>query len=156
MKKNSVVGNEKGNTLIELMIVIAIILILGSMAIPNYIAYKNKAYCVATVNDTHAIAMGLADYFAIPANTSASTSFVTGGGGTRPYILIGNWLGGGYSANTMLLSASTTSASAVQIGGNYRISVTEGAGNCPLKLRQTDLHWSQGLPGMPVSYFMTL
>jgi type IV pilus assembly protein PilA len=40
-------SNKEGFTLIELMIVIAIIGILAAIAIPNFIAYRNKAYCSA-------------------------------------------------------------------------------------------------------------
>ncbi|MCW5208888.1 prepilin-type N-terminal cleavage/methylation domain-containing protein, partial [Desulfobulbus sp. US1] len=64
-------ANEKGFTLIELMIVIAIIGILAAVAIPNFIEYKNKSYCTATVNDVGAISGALADYFAISTNTTA-------------------------------------------------------------------------------------
>jgi prepilin-type N-terminal cleavage/methylation domain-containing protein len=62
--------NKEGFTLIELMIVIAIIGILAAIAIPNFISYRNKAYCSATENDAHAIAAALADYYAIPGNNT--------------------------------------------------------------------------------------
>jgi len=58
--------NNKGFTLIELMIVIAIIGILAAIAIPNFIAYRNKSFCSAAESDANAIAGGIADYFAIP------------------------------------------------------------------------------------------
>ena len=54
-------NNSKGFTLIELMIVIAIIGILAAIAIPNFIAYRNKAFCSATESDANAIAAGLAE-----------------------------------------------------------------------------------------------
>jgi prepilin-type N-terminal cleavage/methylation domain-containing protein len=59
-------NNAKGFTLIELMIVIAIIGILAAIAIPNFIAYRNKAFCSAAESDANNIAAALADYFAIP------------------------------------------------------------------------------------------
>ena len=59
-------SNSKGFTLIELMIVIAIIGILAAIAIPNFIAYRNKAFCSAAESDANAIASAISDYFAVP------------------------------------------------------------------------------------------
>ena len=66
-------NNSKGFTLIELMIVIAIIGILAAIAIPNFIAYRNKAFCSAAESDANNIASALADYFAIPAHVDLET-----------------------------------------------------------------------------------
>ena len=62
--------NQKGFTLIELMIVIAIIGILAAIAIPNFIEYRNKSYCSRAESDSNAIASALADYFSIPTHTA--------------------------------------------------------------------------------------
>jgi prepilin-type N-terminal cleavage/methylation domain-containing protein len=65
--------NQKGFTLIELMIVIAIIGILAAIAIPNFIEYRNKSYCSRAESDANSIASALADYFSIPTHTALPT-----------------------------------------------------------------------------------
>ena len=102
-------SNKEGFTLIELMIVIAIIGILAAIAIPNFIAYRNKAYCSAAENDGHAIAAALADYYAIPGNNTVPD--VAG------------------------LGVTVSDGNTGTIGGadinNIVITVVDGSGRCP-------------------------
>jgi prepilin-type N-terminal cleavage/methylation domain-containing protein len=67
-------NNSKGFTLIELMIVIAIIGVLAAIAIPNFIAYRNKSYCNSAESDANNVAATISDYFAIPENTTLITT----------------------------------------------------------------------------------
>jgi len=63
-------GNTKGFTLIELMIVIAIIGILAAIAIPNFIAYRNKSFCSKAESDANNIAAEIGDYYSVPTRTA--------------------------------------------------------------------------------------
>jgi type IV pilus assembly protein PilA len=69
--------NQKGFTLIELMIVIAIIGILAAIAIPNFIEYRNKSYCSRAESDANSVASALADYFSIPTHIALPTGSPT-------------------------------------------------------------------------------
>ncbi len=66
-------SNKKGFTLIELMIVIAIIGILAAIAIPNFIAYRDKAYCGQAEHDAQNTLAALSSYYADPDHTAMAT-----------------------------------------------------------------------------------
>jgi type IV pilus assembly protein PilA len=109
-------NNKKGFTLIELMIVIAIIGILAAIAIPNFIEYRNKSFCSRAESDANTIAAALADYFAIPTRTALPT------------------LGTAAGNLNVTLSGANTAA----LGGTIdaiSITVTDASGRCPQKYR---------------------
>jgi type IV pilus assembly protein PilA len=128
--------NEKGFTLIELMIVIAIIGILAAIAIPNFISYRNKAYCTATEKDAQTVAAGIAEYFSIPSNTSVSKANLEGGTITGRVYVPANLS----NANTWGIDTSDID--------NILISVDDVSGRCP-----DDYQTSQDFANNPTGYW---
>ena len=115
-------SNSKGFTLIELMIVIAIIGILAAIAIPNFIAYRNKAYCSRAESDANNITAAIADYFSIPAHDSTpdledDLAIQLSGGNTGTVV-------GPISA--------------------IQVTVTDVSTNCPEAYRGADEYWTSG------------
>ena len=116
-------GNSQGFTLIELMIVIAIIGILAAIAIPNFIAYRNKAFCSAAESDAKSIAADIADYFAIPSHTNIATGDVS-------YTASGD--------NSFTITTNNPST-------GITITVTDGSGRCPDDYQSASTMWNSNV-----------
>ena len=117
-------NNSKGFTLIELMIVIAIIGILAAIAIPNFIAYRNKAYCSRAESDANSITAAVADYFSIPAHDSTPD----------------------LDDINITLSGENTATIVGPIDAIV-VTVTEESTNCPENYRLMDPYWSNTASG---------
>ena len=128
-------NNSKGFTLIELMIVIAIIGVLAAIAIPNFIAYRNKSYCNSAESDANNVAATISDYFAIPEHTTLTQTAATS-------LYLGFILTNKGGQNTVQVSGAADDS--------IHITILERAGRCPSDYRGASAtnaaadRWSSG------------
>ncbi len=115
-------GNQ-GFTLIEIMVVIAIISILASVAIPNFISYRNKSFCGRAESDAFTIANEIAAYFSIPSHSAIDKSCIPSGA-----INSKNW-----NIETVNPNLCIT------------ITVQDDSGRCPYDYQQTTPLWEKNV-----------
>ncbi|MCZ6874968.1 MAG: prepilin-type N-terminal cleavage/methylation domain-containing protein [bacterium] len=60
--RSPILKNGSGMTIIELMVVVAIISILGVIAVPSFLAYRNKSRVAAVINTAESMRTALAGY----------------------------------------------------------------------------------------------
>ena len=131
-------GNSQGFTLIELMIVIAIIGILAAIAIPNFIAYRDKSFCSRAETDAGNVAASISDYFAVPTKVivpvEGGTRYPTWKRGATPYGIAMS--GSDTSQNTVTVVDTTA---------KITITVTDGSTRCPDEYKESNDMWNGGV-----------
>ena len=119
---NDAQNEEKGFTLMELLIVIIILGILAGIAIPTYLAQKAKAQDAAALSDARNAGAAETLYFAdngvftdVPANLTAEGFRQSSGVTTNLINVPGGGTDGGYCVE--MLSASGNSFHMAEAGG---------------------------------------
>ena len=77
---------RKGFTLVEIMIVVAIIALLAAIAIPNLLRARHNANEAAAQATLKTMSTGLESYLSVHADTGYPTSIVVLGTETPPYL----------------------------------------------------------------------
>lgn len=121
---------NKGFTLIELMIVIAIIGILAAIAVPNFMNYRNRTYCTRAEADANAIALALAEHFTDPSNIALP-----------PIGDLNFTLSDPAPRNTPAIEAVDLN----DLNAGIRIRITDNSSLCPADYQNDRAEWNNGV-----------
>lgn len=140
MQKPRALDNERGFTLIELMIVVAIIAILAGILIPNFVNARSQAQTAACESNLRSIATALELYYAdnqiYPTATAAAVA---------PALLTAN--GVPYLNNTPRDPAAQNSTA------TYSLTTTQASGGNPAgyTIQCPGIHAGSTLAKLPLS-----
>lgn len=118
--------HSKAFTLIELMVVIAILSILMTLLVPNYIAMRNKAFCSEAETDAQDIAAAVVSYFGVQNHTSCP------------------------SRSDLKISIKNPAAIDGDPNGIITISVTDRTGRCPAEYQNSNPRWNSNVYTMHI------
>jgi type IV pilus assembly protein PilA len=121
IKRYQMLQCEAGFTLIELMIVVIIIAILATVAVPNFLSYRNRSRLVSVVGTSEGIRAGLANY---AADSAEHTYPPSGSIASYPDLrTVLNSSGGSLPSIAVLVSISTIAYMSTD-GSNYTLTLT--------------------------------